>query len=55
MSRVKGKIAMVTGGRRGIGQATAELLAKEGAKIVITDRKEEGADQVIDEIKKNGS
>lgn len=55
MDRVKGKVALVTGGRRGLGKASAIMLAREGAKVAISDRKEEGADEVIAEIKKNGS
>jgi len=51
MERVEGKIAMVTGGRRGLGKAIAILLAKEGAKVVITDRKDEGAGDILEEIK----
>lgn len=54
MGRVEGKVAMVTGGRRGIGKATAIVLAKDGAKVVITDRKPEGADAVIEEVNKAG-
>lgn len=37
MHRVKDKIALITGGSRGIGAATARLLASEGAKIIIAD------------------
>lgn len=54
MNRVEGKVAFVTGGRRGLGKAIAIMLAQEGAKVVITDRKREGADAVVDEIEKFG-
>jgi 3(or 17)beta-hydroxysteroid dehydrogenase len=54
MNRVDGKVALVTGGRQGLGKAIAILLAKEGAKVVITDRKEEGADAVLQEIEHAG-
>ncbi|WP_075836110.1 MULTISPECIES: glucose 1-dehydrogenase [unclassified Rhodococcus (in: high G+C Gram-positive bacteria)] len=37
MRRVEGKVALVTGGARGIGAATARLLAAEGARVVVTD------------------
>jgi 3(or 17)beta-hydroxysteroid dehydrogenase len=37
MARVKGKIALVTGGSRGIGAETARLLAREGATVIVTD------------------
>jgi len=36
--RLSGKIALVTGGSRGIGFATAQMLSKNGAKVVITSR-----------------
>ncbi len=37
MGRVKGKVAIVTGGASGLGAATAALLAREGASVTITD------------------
>ena len=37
MGRVQDKVALITGGTAGIGYATAELIGKEGGKIVITD------------------
>src|SRR5580765_4776525 len=37
MSRVKGKVAIVTGAAQGIGRAVTLLLAQEGARVAITD------------------
>lgn len=37
MGQVQGKVALVTGGASGIGAASAETLAREGAKVVVTD------------------
>ncbi len=55
MNRVEEKVALVTGGRRGLGRAIAIMLAKEGAKVVITDRKEEGSKDVLKAIKATGN
>lgn len=52
--RVKGKVAIVTGSASGIGQATAELLAAEGASVVIADLNEEGAEAVAAKIRSAG-
>ncbi|WP_217587095.1 SDR family NAD(P)-dependent oxidoreductase [Lentibacillus saliphilus] len=54
MGRVEGKVALVTGGASGIGLSTANLLAKEGAKVVIADFNEAGAKQAAEDIKAKG-
>jgi NAD(P)-dependent dehydrogenase (short-subunit alcohol dehydrogenase family) len=54
MDRVKGKVAVVTGGASGIGEASAKLLAKEGASVAITDIDDINGKRVITEIKAAG-
>lgn len=46
MGQVDGKVAIVTGGASGIGRAAAELLAKEGATVVVADIDVEGGEAV---------
>ena len=45
-----GKIALVTGASRGIGEAIAELLAEQGAHVIVSSRKLEGCQKVADKI-----
>jgi NAD(P)-dependent dehydrogenase (short-subunit alcohol dehydrogenase family) len=54
MNRVKGKVAIVTGAAGGLGSAQASLLAKEGAKVVITDIDETQGNKVAEEIGHEG-
>ncbi|GAC1478580.1 MAG: SDR family oxidoreductase [Acetobacteraceae bacterium] len=49
-----GQVAVITGSSRGIGRASAELLAKLGAKVVISSRKAEACQEVADGINKAG-
>ncbi len=52
--KVSGKVAIVTGGGQGVGQGVATLLAREGAKVLITGRTAEKLDQTVAAIKANG-
>jgi NAD(P)-dependent dehydrogenase (short-subunit alcohol dehydrogenase family) len=51
---LKGKVAVITGGGRGIGQAIAFAFAKAGAKVVITSRKAQDLEATANEIKAFG-
>lgn len=48
--RLQGKVAVVTGAASGMGKAIAELYAKEGAKVVVSDINLDAAQKVVEEI-----
>ncbi len=53
--KLKDKVAIITGSTSGMGRATAELFAREGAKVVVTGRNEERAKEVVEKIKSEGN
>lgn len=50
MGRLDGKIAIITGAGNGMGEATAQLFAEEGAKIIATDIQEDVLNKVVNDI-----
>jgi 3-oxoacyl-[acyl-carrier protein] reductase len=54
MGKLQDKVAIVTGGSRGIGKAIALRLAAEGAKLVVTATTKAGADKTAEEIQQTG-
>jgi NAD(P)-dependent dehydrogenase (short-subunit alcohol dehydrogenase family) len=54
MQALAGKIAIVTGASSGIGRATAHLFAAEGAKVVVSARRQSKLDSLVEEISAAG-
>jgi len=54
MDRVKGKVAIITGGAGDLGSATALLLAREGAKVVVTDIDDPKGKEIVEDIRRKG-
>ena len=55
MKKLEGKVAIVTGSGRGIGQAIAQKLASEGAKLIVNDLDADPAEETIAKIRALGS
>lgn len=55
MSKLAGKVAVITGGNSGIGLATARRFLAEGARVVITGRRQDAVNQAVQELGPNAS
>ena len=55
MGQLDGKVALITGGSKGIGKGIARGLAEEGAVIVLAARDVEALNRTADEISENGT
>ena len=51
---IEGKVALVTGAASGMGRATAQLFADEGARVAVTDLAQAAVQAVVDEIQQAG-
>ncbi|AZB44397.1 SDR family oxidoreductase [Bacillus sp. FJAT-42376] len=54
MGRLENKTAVITGAATGIGQATAEIFAREGAKVICADINKDEMQKTVDKINKDG-
>jgi NADP-dependent 3-hydroxy acid dehydrogenase YdfG len=54
MAKLDGKVAVITGASSGIGEATAEALAAEGAAVVVAARREDRLNDLVDRIEGDG-
>jgi|SRR5918992_75540 NADP-dependent 3-hydroxy acid dehydrogenase YdfG len=54
MAKLDGTVAVITGASSGIGEATAETLASQGATVVVAARREERLDELVEQIENSG-
>ncbi|RFU65005.1 SDR family NAD(P)-dependent oxidoreductase [Peribacillus glennii] len=54
MYSLTGKVAVITGGSRGLGKSIAEVLAQAGAQVIVTSRNQEALDKVAEGINRGG-
>ena len=54
MAKLDGKVAVITGASSGIGEATTETLAAQGATVVVAARREERLDDLVERIENSG-
>ncbi len=55
MARLEGKIAIITGAARGMGESTARLFIREGAKVILGDIMDDAGEQVANELGPNAA
>src|SRR5690606_40200397 len=55
MKRLQNKVAIITGGATGIGEAICKKFTREGARIVVVGMPDDPVDRVVDEIRVAGS
>ncbi len=53
--RLRGKVSIITGGAQGIGLATAQKFAAEGAIVVVADLKQESVDATVQQLRRGGA
>lgn len=54
MARLRGKVALVTGGSKGIGKSASVLMAREGARVAVTDVDDDAGKEAVAEIRNAG-